>query len=72
MSAWRCFAADGAETKGFRSFEAAERWAKQRVRQLDDGGFSSPVLITQYGDAWTADVAWVRLDGADRAWTDFI
>jgi len=55
-----------AEERRFRSFIAAERHARQCVRQLDDRGFSEAATIMR--GFW--EVAQVRLAGDDRVWTD--
>ena len=56
------------EERRFRSFDAAERWARQKVRQLDSRGFAERATILRNFQ----EVAVVRLDGADRVWTDLV
>jgi len=54
---WRCF----------RTFEAAERWARQQVAMLDDRGFAETAEIWTWDDGVVAEV---RMSGDGRVWTD--
>jgi len=70
MSTFVCIVGALDEERWFCSFEAAERWARKRVRQLDGRGFSRPISIERHEHGFTVDLATVHLDGADRVWTD--
>lgn len=52
----------------FRSFDAAERWARARAAEVDGRGFSKRAKI--YDDV--CEVAVVRMSGDGRVWTDVV
>lgn len=61
-----CAKSDNGKLRYFPSFEAAEKWAHFYVAQSRHDDFPQSVVLYDAGDT----VAWVRLDGAERVWTD--
>jgi SH3-like domain-containing protein len=51
----------------FRTFEAAESWARQQVAMLDDKGCAESAEIWTWDDGVVAEV---RMSGDGRVWTD--
>jgi hypothetical protein len=62
---WEVLTSDGVRRK-FRSFEEAERFARQRVAASAAERFAIVADISGPGE-----LASVRLDGCGRVWTDF-
>lgn len=71
-----CAKSDNGKLRYFPSFEAAEKWAHFYVAQSRHDDFPQSVVLYDAGDRACNEersdvvVAWVRLDGADRVWTD--